>query len=84
MTTCNYSIWVVGIGKFGGHTGGDPTNCNTSASHTRPLVIIMYVFSLDDPIMFMNSVDTEKMMALYNFGQFQYIYINYSDTADYI
>ena len=44
----------------------------------------MYVFSLDDPIMFMNSVDTEKMMALYNFGQFQYIYINYSDTADYI
>jgi hypothetical protein len=30
------------------------------------------------------TVDTEQMKALYNFGQFQYTYSNYSGAADYI
>ena len=42
------------------------------------------MFSFDNPIMFMNSVDTEQMMALYNFGQFQDINSNCSSAADYI
>jgi translation initiation factor 3 subunit E len=45
----------------------------------------MYVFGLDNVHELTSStVNTEQMTALYNFGQFQYTYSNYSGAADYL